>query len=306
MHIANAAKARHRANRTGKMKVGRCILAEKPRIVAPFQVTSLRVREIERVITSRFGTVLPETDDADIFIEAAAYGLNAHCHRNGLDLDRALAGWCARWAPWALERAGTIIRPILNKLVGRKYDLKADEVARSLLISMWERTALELRTIGAHDIPVRIRKGIAKSVKRSNDRVRQTAKRRAKGVQPRESWLAANSLSKARPWDAEGISRAQWYRRQRETTPSLLGISTKGDTLVSSLPVGPSQEAPSRGPGSLTLAEKSFVLGGAVVVLALPSKPPSSLQSGIGAVNATGGAEQCDGEELLRQMGVAS
>lgn len=283
MSIAAAAKARHSANRTGKMKVGRCVLADKPRIVAPFQVTSLRVRELERVITSRFGVVLPETDDADIFIEAAAYGLNAHCHRNGLDLDPVLAGWCSRWAPWALPRAGTILRPILNKLVGRKYDMKADDVARRLLISMWERTALELRTIGAHDIPTKTRKGIAKSVKRSNDRVRQSAKRRARGVQPRESWLAANSLSKARPWDAENISRAQWYRRQRETAPSLLGITTKGDTLVSS--VG---------------------LGAAVVIVAHPSMSLPSLQSRIGAASANVDAEQCDVEEVLCQMGVAS
>lgn len=264
--------------------MGRCVLAEKPRIVAPFQVTSLRLRELERVITNRLGVIIPETDDGDIFIEVAAYALNAHCYRNGLDLDAALTGWCSRWAPWALQRAGTIIRPILNKLVGRKYDMKADDVARRLLISMWERTALELRTIGAHDIPVRIRKGIAKSVKRSNDRVRQTTKRRARGVQPRESWLAANSLSKARPWDAEGISRAQWYRRHGETGPSLVGISTKSDTLVSS-PVG---------------------LGATVVDLALSSKSLSSLQSRIGADNANGSAEQCDGEEVLRHMGVAS
>lgn len=53
MHIANAAKARFRANRTGKMKVGRCILAEKPRPSAPFQVTSLRLRELERVFDHR-------------------------------------------------------------------------------------------------------------------------------------------------------------------------------------------------------------------------------------------------------------
>ncbi|RWG60476.1 MAG: hypothetical protein EOQ64_01475 [Mesorhizobium sp.] len=321
MHIANAAKARFRANRTGKMKVGRCILAEKPRPSAPFQVTSLRLRELERIITNRFGVVLPETDDADIFIEVAAYALNARCHQDGLDLDPVLTGWCARWAPWALPRAGTVIRPILNKLVGRKYDMKADDVARRLLISMWERTAFELRTIGAHDIPTRVRKGIAKSVKRSNDRARQTAKRRAKGVQPRESWLAAHSLSKARPWDAEGISRAQWYRRHGETGPSLVGRTTKSDTLVSSVPAVPLQEAPSWGPSSLTLAEKSFVktpegppsgrnaavvLGTSGVVVALSSKQHSSLQSRHGAVNADGGTEQCDVEEGLRQMGVAS
>lgn len=307
MSIAKAALSRHRANRTGKMKVGRCILAEKPKGSAPFQVTNLRLRELERVIKSRYGAILPETDDADLFIEVAAYSLNAHCLSVGADLDKVLADWCHRWAPWALHRAGTIIRPILNQLVGRKYQMKADEAARKICLTLLERTVLEIKTMGACDFSERVRKGIAKDVKRSGDRARQTAKRRARGVEPRESWLAKNSLSKSRPWDAEGISRAQWYKRYRETGPSLVGISNKSDTLVSSAPVGPSQEAPSRGPSSLTLAEKSLgVVGGAVVVMALPAKHRPSLQSRNGAVSASAGTEQCDVEEGLHQMGVAS
>ncbi|TGT42829.1 hypothetical protein [Mesorhizobium sp. M8A.F.Ca.ET.165.01.1.1] len=303
------------------MKVGRCILADKPKPTAPFQITNARLRELERVITSRYGAVLPETDDADLFIEVAAYSLNAHCLSNVLDLDEVLANWCHRWAPWALLRAGTIIRPILNKLVGRRYQMKADEAARKICLTLLERTALEIKTIGACDFSARVRKGIAKDVKRTSDRARQTAKRRARGVEPRESWLAKNSLSKGRPWDAEGISRAQWYRRFRETGPSLVGMSTKSDTLVSSEPVDPPQEAPSRGPSSLTLEKKSRSIGvkgppvgrntaassgSAGVVLALPSKALPSLQSRQGAVGASGGTEQCDGDEALRQMGVAS
>ncbi|TJV42389.1 MAG: hypothetical protein E5Y02_14740 [Mesorhizobium sp.] len=287
MSIANAAKARHRANRTGKMKVGRCVLADKPKPTAPFMVTNARLRELERVIATRYGTMLPETDDADLFIEVAAYSLNAHCLIVGADLDKVLTDWCHRWAPWALRRAGTIIRPILNRLVGRRYQMKADEAARKICLTLVERTALEIKTMGACDFSARVRKGVAKDVKRSGDRARQTAKRRARGVEPRESWLAKNSLSKGRPWDAEGISRAQWYRRYRETGPSLVGISTQSDTLVSSV----SMASP---------------LGSAPVVLALPSKSLPSLKSRHGAVSANGGAEQCDGDEVLRQMGVAS
>lgn len=288
MSIANAAaKARHRANRTGKMKVGRCILADKPRSTAPFQLNNARVRELERIITSRYGAMLPETDDADLFIEVAAYSLNAHCLTIGADLDKVLADWCHRWAPWALQRAGTIIRPILNMLVGRRYQMKADEAARKICLTLLERTTLEIKTMGACDFPARIRKGIAKDVKRSGDRARQTAKRRAKGVEPRESWLAKNSLSKSRPWDAEGISRAQWYKRYRETGPSLVGMPTKSDTLVSSVSI-------------------ASPLGSAPVVLALPSKSLPSLKSRYGAVNSNGGAEQCDGDEVLNRMGAAS
>ena len=51
---------------------------------------------------------------------------------------------------------------------------------------------------------------------------RRRKKRRAKGMKSRADYLEANSLSRDKPWVAEGISRAQWYRKQRET--SLAGI----------------------------------------------------------------------------------
>ncbi|WP_206619050.1 hypothetical protein, partial [Mesorhizobium sp. M7A.F.Ca.US.002.01.1.1] len=50
----------------------------------------------------------------------------------------------------------------------------------------------------------------------------------------------------------------------------------------------------------------AVVLGSAGVVVALPSKSVPSLQSGIGSVSASGGTEQCDGDEVLNRMGAAS
>ncbi|MBT1155753.1 hypothetical protein J1C56_09125 [Aminobacter anthyllidis] len=238
--ISPAAAARHKKHRTGKVKLGKCILSSRAdaETKQPFSVNVLRLREIEQLIVARHGQFVPETDDADLFIKAAAYALNAHCRRRGLDFEVALRGWCNRWCPWVLSQAATLLRPILHALRSRRLDLGADEVAGLLNVTLWERNAQEFRSIGACDVPTEIRKGIARNVKRDRDRERQVNKRRAAGVQPRKQWEAANSLSKTRPWEAEGISRAQWYRRHNATGPSRLGIiKSSGDTLVSS-PLG--------------------------------------------------------------------
>lgn len=233
--LSPATAARLKRNRTGKFKLGKCIVAtraeQQPK--QPFSVNILRLREIEQLIVARHGQFVPETDDADLFIRAAAYALNAHCRRRGLDFDVALRGWCNRWCPWVLSQAATLLRPILHALRSRRLDLGADEVASLLNVTLWERNAQEFRSIGACDVPTEIRRGIARNYKRERDRKRQEGKRRAAGVQVRERWEAQNSLSKTRPWDAEGISRAQWYRRHK-TGPSRLGIITStSDTLVS-------------------------------------------------------------------------
>lgn len=41
-------------------------------------------------------------------------------------------------------------------------------------------------------------------------------RRRKAGVMKRDAWLAANSIERERPWEAEGISRRAWYYRQRK------------------------------------------------------------------------------------------
>jgi uncharacterized OsmC-like protein len=44
---------------------------------------------------------------------------------------------------------------------------------------------------------------------------RKQQKRRKQGMKPRAEYLAA-SVQQATPWKADGVSRATWYRRQRQ------------------------------------------------------------------------------------------
>ena len=69
---------------------------------------------------------------------------------------------------------------------------------------------LGLTRIGACDVGKRARTILRKR----RARLALQHKRRKAGVRPRTEYLA-QSLSRVRPWEAEGISRRTWERRQR-------------------------------------------------------------------------------------------
>jgi hypothetical protein len=88
--------------------------------------------------------------------------------------------------------------------------MKADALARWLGVTYAERQRLGLTRIGACDVGKRARTILRKR----RARLALQHKRRKAGVRPRTEYLA-QSLSRVRPWEAEGISRRTWERRQR-------------------------------------------------------------------------------------------
>lgn len=86
---------------------------------------------------------------------------------------------------------------------------KADDVGTYLCLTDAERTAWGIKTIGGLDVPKRQR-----TLRRKRQhRDYMARKRREAGAKPQ-----SQSLSRARPWRDEGVSRATWYRqRKRET-----------------------------------------------------------------------------------------
>ena len=218
---------RYNANRSGKLRIGNAIISEQSKrdYGHKFNLNVLRLREIEKIIKSRHGIIIPETDDADLYIEAAILSLS------GQDMMH----WCRRWAPWAIVRFDEIVAPILSRHAKRRYMQSANACAAMLHIKLSERDALELHTIGACDVSEAERHAIAADRKKERDRTRQEQKRKAAGMKDRQSY-EAESLSQRKPWEAEGISRAKWYRQKRETSLSLV-VSTDriGDTPVSTV-----------------------------------------------------------------------
>lgn len=208
------------------LKMGRCIIAERQfhGHGREFNLALLRLREIERLIGSRHGHVVPDptgTDDEELcvaYIRAVAMSASA----------QPLSDWCQRWAPWVSVQ---LIVEVELEAAGRKRMLRADAAAALLRLTMEERKKLGIKTIGACDISKAEREKVSADQKRAADRERIALKRRASGVKSRAS-DREQSLEKTQPWKAEGISRATWYRR-RETRVSRIDIYMKRDTSVS-------------------------------------------------------------------------
>jgi len=106
--------------------------------------------------------------------------------------------------------------------ITRKH-LTADNLARFLGITIVQRTALGLTTIGACNFSKRARK----QQRKHRDRMAKERKRRASGVLSRAEYEANSMAAKARE---EGVSRMTIYRRKRaveqaKNSPDVTGVS---------------------------------------------------------------------------------
>lgn len=230
-----AAKRQKPLDRTGKVTVGKAVIGvwedrQRPR---SFRLGDMRLFEVERVIRGREGIEIPPTDDADLYLKAAAFSLSARF--DGI--------WVQTWAPWADYELD--IEPIVEAASKRERMQGADECARMLCVTLEERTRLGLTTIGACNVDTKTRKALAKEARRIRERERIAAKRRAQGQKSRKHY-EESSLAAQAPWESEGVSRATWYRKHkrsltaRETSPlqpiyikeGNTPVSTEGDTLA--------------------------------------------------------------------------
>jgi len=106
--------------------------------------------------------------------------------------------------------------------ITRKH-LTADNLARFLGVTIVQRTALGLTTIGACNFSKRARK----QQRKHRDRMAKERKRRASGVLSRAEYEANSMAAKARE---EGVSRMTIYRRKRaveqaKNSPDVTGVS---------------------------------------------------------------------------------
>lgn len=216
----NASRIKDNGDGTGHLMLGNVILRDirwekKPphkkhsRKGWLHSVEIQRLREIERIIRHRFDGPVPDpdgTDDRDTcldFVRAAAFSLA------GQDI----ASWCRVFAPWVTHAD---LVPIIASAAKRRRMMRADGIAGLLHVTMAERLALKLKTIGAADMTAAERKKFMKARKRDMDRKRDEQKRREAGAKDRASY-EASSISTAKPWEALNMSRRTWYRKGKPT-----------------------------------------------------------------------------------------
>lgn len=168
------------------------------------QFASLRLRDITKLIRARHGVELPNDAAGVLMVEIAAHHL-AMLNANPID---RINRWVDLWAPW--YRLGEL-KTLREDVLRQPKRWKADQLAWVLRLVEADRRALGITTIGAIDMGKRERM----ARRRQRSRERRMAKHRAKGVKPRVEYLA--SVASPKPWIAEGVSRATWFRRKRET-----------------------------------------------------------------------------------------
>jgi hypothetical protein len=114
--------------------------------------------------------------------------------------------------------------------------MSADGLARYVGLPYRDRTRLKITVIGACDVSKQERVDL----RRQRDRAYQEQKRRERGARPQ-----TQSLSQTRPWEAAGMSRAQWYRQQtmRRETVSSAAILLNADDESVSAPTKPRKKA---------------------------------------------------------------
>jgi hypothetical protein len=130
---------------------------------------------------------------------------------------------------------------IVKRIAVKPLKFEADTLGRAVNLIDIERTALRLWTIGAVDVT----KAERLARRRQRDKEAAARRRRAAKKMTRPEYLASHTLSRTKPWVAEGISRRTWERRrQRDASPSSvfpIVIST------ADAPASPKQDVPKQG-----------------------------------------------------------
>jgi hypothetical protein len=161
-----------------------------------------RITEIEMVLWDRHPDgELPDDDAGRDDLRIMLHHIGRHTSPN---IESAMRTWIAKHTPWLDKDEGDSL--IRYYIASKKKLPKADTLARFMGLKCADRKRLGIRTIGAIDAT----KAERKAEQRLMDKVRQEANRRAAGAKPH-----AESASRTKPWEADGVSRRTWYRRQK-------------------------------------------------------------------------------------------
>jgi hypothetical protein len=165
-----------------------------------FSLAGRRVAELEQLFHARYRTTLPDDADGRACAEIMAH----HLAGTSEDPRRSIPPWLEQWAPW-LSIADA--KAIMADAILRPRRWKADKLAWRLKLTDTDRERLGITTIGSIDV------SRAERTQRREARKYQrlVMRRRLKGAKPRAQY-EAQSISRAKPWESLGMSRASWYR----------------------------------------------------------------------------------------------
>jgi hypothetical protein len=131
------------------------------------------------------------------------------------------------------------------------YRSNSTAIGEEVELTFEERVSLRITSLRPSDVPWRRCRRLYKLARNHRKRERARALRRQRGAIPHSV-----SLAQTKPWETDGISRATWFRRQknRRETDSCRHLINKGDATLSSL----TAEIPHNEPEPIAM-EKSMI-----------------------------------------------
>jgi hypothetical protein len=183
-------------------------------------VRRARLRDLRRLSQHRYGHVLPDDDAGreDLWERFLVISLAP------LEPEKKMRNEAEICAPWLPEaQLQTLIQEVMLLPVSRRK-VPRREIGKRMNLTFREREITKCWTVS----PVDMTDEEMAEWRKDKDRARRAIKRAQAGKPTRDQYLAKNVISRTKPWEAEGISRATWYRR-RETGCSAIRST---DTLV--------------------------------------------------------------------------
>jgi hypothetical protein len=237
-------------------------------------IRRLRYGDLIRLFRHRWGNVLPEDDSGwgDLWLLVTNVSLAAS------DPEKKMRHVIDLWAPWmSSDDREMYVRHVWGLDIYQRTQT-GEEIGKLLGLTNAERQTLKLWRF----LPIDATRDEIEAQRKARRTENRRAKLRAKGVRPREAYLAA-SLNKQSPWEAEGISRRTWERRR--VASHVPTIVFKGSTVLATRSGGESEKGPRKSgglekPGSvlrLGVAERKKPSGSSELVTDLRRSPRGDL-----------------------------
>jgi hypothetical protein len=166
-------------------------------------MTRIRLRELERLFSLRYGKFLPRNAVGRDALTITAH----HIVHMGPNAEDHITAWARVWAPWMPAKRAT---ELAARVIANPAKFKADTLGERLRLTREERDYLGITTIGAVGQSVQERKELRQYRRRLKARLH----RQRRGAKTRSEY-EEGALTRTKPWNALGISRRTWYRRGR-------------------------------------------------------------------------------------------
>jgi hypothetical protein len=172
-----------------------------------------------KLLRDRNGATLPDDDAGREYLRELLLPISL-----GPRADIKMRHAIEVWMPWMGKDEARGLLDEINQMPMWQRKPKARALGERLNVIYSDRERLRLRTI----LPCDVSDAGMVLIRKKKRREREKKRRELKGAKSR-----ATSITKTKPWLALGISRASWYRQQRETNTCPINLIESSHEVVS-------------------------------------------------------------------------